>query len=498
MQHSTVSALLLVAQLDDEFAELSALVEPLVEDILRLVLTFLSNPVNPQAAYEFEKALQAAAREVNREVVQWTYNHIESEDPRSIPARIRVDGEEYRRKPKSANHHLGTLFGVITLYRFLYEPLERGEKSIFPLEITLGVAARNATAALAERVGELATRLTQSELLDVLRCDFDVGWSVGTLRNVTAAVSEGMLAYLHEAQVKQTLIWLQQAEASQGRHKIVLAAGRDGIFLPIRHEKTYKEGAVATLSVYDRRGRRLGTVYLGEMPEPHQRTLSNRLTRLIEQVLSDWDGVWPRLAYVTDAGHHPTEYYREVLRKMGDPRRPGKCLNWIWIVDFYHASEYVGKLAEVLFDNGRAGRAWARRMCKCMKHKPNGVFRVLHSAAKIHSERKLTKKEEEQYRKAYGYLRNHKPWMDYAEYQRYGLPIGSGVTEAACKTVFTQRFKESGMSWKNESGQIILDLRIIRLSGLWAEVHHAYLKNLPSVSYATKSDFHEVAMQIAA
>ena len=27
-------------------------------------------------------------------------------------------------------------------------------------------------------------------------------------------------------------------------------------------------------------------------------------------------------------------------------------------------------------------------------------------------------------------------------------PIGSGVTEAACKTIFTQRFKRSGMKWK--------------------------------------------------
>lgn len=498
MNHSTVFAVLCAMQLHDEFAELSELVEPLLDDILRLVLSFLSNPIDPQAAYEFEKALQDAAREVNREVVQWTYNHIEPEDPQSIPSRIYVDGEEYRRKPKSANRHLGTLFGVITLYRFLYEPLEGGEKSIFPLEITLGVAARNATAALAERVGELATRLTQRELLEVLRCDFDVGWSVGTLRNVTAAISEGMLPYLQEAQVKQILIWLRQAEASRGRHKIVLAAGRDGIFLPIRHEKTYKEGAVATLSVYDRRGRRLGTVYLGQMPEPHQCTLSDRFTRLIEQVLSDWDGVWPRLAYVTDAGHHPTEYYRNVLRKMEDPRCPGKCLDWIWIVDFYHASEYVGKLAEVLFDHVGAGRAWARKMCKWMKHKPNGVFRVLHSAAKFHSEKKLTKKEEEQYRKAYGYLRNHKQSMDYVEYQRYGLPIGSGVTEAACKTVFTQRFKESGMSWETEGGQIILDLRVIRLSGLWTEVHRAYLNSLPSVPYATKSDLYEIAMQTAA
>src|SRR5208283_5522980 len=30
------------------------------------------------------------------------------------------------------------------------------------------------------------------------------------------------------------------------------------------------------------------------------------------------------------------------------------------------------------------------------------------------------------------------------EYRRNHLPIGSGVTEAACKTVFTQRLKQSG------------------------------------------------------
>ncbi len=57
--------------------------------------------------------------------------------------------------------------------------------------------------------------------------------------------------------------------------------------------------------------------------------------------------------------------------------------------------------------------------------------------------------------------------MDYAGYRRHGLPIGSGVTEAACKTVFTQRFKRSGMRWSHESGQVILDLRTTYLSGLW-------------------------------
>jgi len=78
--------------------------------------------------------------------------------------------------------------------------------------------------------------------------------------------------------------------------------------------------------------------------------------------------------------------------------------------------------------------------------------------------------------------------MDYAEYRKRGLPIGSGVTEAGCKTVFTQRFKQSGMSWHVEDGQSILDLRVIRLSKLWTEVHQSYLASKPLVDMPTKRE----------
>ncbi len=66
-------------------------------------------------------------------------------------------------------------------------------------------------------------------------------------------------------------------------------------------------------------------------------------------------------------------------------------------------------------------------------------------------------------------------WLDYRGYRRDHLPIGSGVTEAACKTVFTQRMKQSGMTWKVESGQWIVDLRVVHLSGVWSEVYQSYL-----------------------
>jgi hypothetical protein len=81
--------------------------------------------------------------------------------------------------------------------------------------------------------------------------------------------------------------------------------------------------------------------------------------------------------------------------------------------------------------------------------------------------------------KAYRYQRRHSRWMAYPRPRRQGLPIGSGVTEAACKTVFTQRLKRSGMRWRRDSGQVIVDLRVLHLSGIWAEVVRRELQSRP-------------------
>ncbi len=46
----------------------------------------------------------------------------------------------------------------------------------------------------------------------------------------------------------------------------------------------------------------------------------------------------------------------------------------------------------------------------------------------------------------------------------------SEISDArATAPVFTQRFKRSGMRWGQESGQVILDLRLVYLSGIWEE-----------------------------
>ncbi len=483
MTHSTPASAVAATPAFQEFvAELT----PQLLALFEATQAFRRQPPTPQRTHAFESQTAALLRQAGRAHLEREYNRLEPQRLQDCPRRLRLAGQEYRRRPKSRKR-LGTLFGEIQLHRYLYEATEPGEKALFPLELQLGVEAGLATPALAERVGLWSAEHEQEAVRTLLRQEHGVSWSITSLRRVTASLRDGLASFREEAQVARLLEWLAQAAASKGRHRPVLAAGRDGIHVPIRHEG-YHEGATATVSVLDRRGRRLGTVYLGQMPEPGQGTLSDQLTALLTKVLTAWHGqggAAPRLAYVTDGGTHPKEYYRRVLRHLADPWRPGQCLAWQWVVDFWHACGYVHDLAAALFGEGYKSWGWFRKWRGWLRDRHQGVAQVLRSAMwSYNNGRRLGKAREAAFWKAYRYLRKHRVWMQYAAYRRQGLPIGSGVTEAACKTVFAERLKRSGMTWSREGGQVIVDLRVLRLSQVWAAVHGAYLRSRPQACVA--------------
>ncbi len=454
---------------------------PPARELLAQVQAFRRQPPTPERAYAFERQVAATLREAGRMLLERVYNDLEPERRQDCPLRLRCAGEAYRRRPKSRNR-IATLFGAIELRRYLYEPLERGERALFPLELQLGIEAGLATPALAERVGRWAAEHEQAQVLALLRQEHGVTWSAGSLRKLTASVRDGLASFRAAAQQAKLLELLGKAFASRGQRRPVLAAGRDGIMVPLRGAG-YHEAATGTVSVYDRRGQRLGTVYLGRMPEAGQGTLSDQLTALVTGALTAWHArgrAAPRLAYVTDAGDHPRQYYRRVLRRLPDPWRPGQALAWAWVVDFWHACGYVQHLAEGLFGAGARAWGWFRKWRRWLRDRRQGAAQVLRSAMwhYNHGPRR-TKAKEALFWKGYGYLRKHAPWMRYEQYRRQGLPIGSGVTEAACKTVFAERLKRSGMQWGCAGGQVIVDLRVLVLSGVWQHTHEAYLASQP-------------------
>lgn len=460
-------------------SDLTDVIEPVLQRLRDLVEDFRRQAVSPTRTHEFERQLQETLRELGRGVVQHTYNRLEPADVQTLAKHVQFEGCSYTRLNAKTPQNAWTLFGQIRLWRVGYRPSDKsGDPTIFPLAFGLGLV-QGASPALAERAAHLlgGTGMTQGQTLERLRRDHGVGWGVKKLRQVAEALSSALAEQRHGAQVEKLLDLLGQASASTGRHKPVLSVGRDGITLGVRIKRgnLFEVATTGTVSVLDRRGRRLGTVYLAYTPEPQQGTMSRELTRLLREVLQRWQGPLPRLCYVTDAGDNETTYYDKVLARMKHPGT-GEKLDWIRVVDYYHASERIWTLADLLFGKGQPSVAWARKMQKWML-KPGGMNRVLHSAAAWRDRCGLQGVKRAEFQKAYRYLRVRMKYMQYAAYRRVGVPLGSGVTEAGCKTVYTQRLKLSGMRWHKAGAQTILNLRVLQLSGVWDEAYARVLKD---------------------
>ena len=473
MTHSTCAAILLATPFPADLLPLADKLSAHLQQLQLAIDSFRNLPINPERSAAFEHQVVERVRLLGLDVLEQVYNHLEPQQPEEAPKRIVVEGVGYRRRNKHPNT-LATLCGPVRLHRLLYEPLESGQPCLHPLERSLGVVAGCASPALATRVGRLVADRPQRAVLCALEDDNGISWTHGTLRRVAAAWAEYLKPHQHPTLVERILQWLRQANKGRGSFQPVLAVGRDGVHVPMT-AGGYNEASVATLTVFDRRGRRLGTVYLGQMPEYQQQKLSDELTKLINDVLSQWRGLRPRLVYVTDGGWHPVDYYRRVLRPMEDPRRPGVLLNWERVIDFYHAAQYVSKLAAALFGTEAMAKGWARQMRGLLKQ-PGGATRVLQSASYYRTRVDLTRADHEAFDKAYRYLRRNRRYMEYERYRREGTPRGSGVTEAGCKTVFTQRLKQSGMRWGVEGGQVVVDLRVLVLSGVYEEVVARHLR----------------------
>jgi hypothetical protein len=459
----------------------------------------LAREPSPAAALAFERELSELLREVGRVILELAYNRLEPEQPEELPHYVTHEAGQYRRlNRKTPNREVATLFGKITLWRHGYRYVERdvSEPTIFPLEVQLGLA-QGATPALACEAARLLaeTGATQETALTRLKERHGVTWGVKKLRAVTEHVATAMERFRREQQAKRVVAWLHAAHASKGSRRPVLAVGRDGITLQTRPHSHYEVASTATLTVYDRRGQRLGTVYLAYAPELGQATMTDELTALLEEVLRQWEGPLPRLVYLTDAGDCETKYYR-VLKKLRHPRT-GQRLAWQWIVDFYHAAQRLTTMGEALLGAGREASAWAARMRKLLV-KPNGPFRVLHAAAAMHSRVSMPATRQKLFQQAYRYLRARTRHLQYATFRRQGLPIGSGITEAACKTVFTQRLKLSGMRWSGPGAQTILNLRVVLLSGLWDAVYSAAVHSYNQTPIRTPQPFPRPHLQTAA
>ena len=119
MDHATCFRLLSATHFATSLLPLTVRLIPVLTEIGRLIVGFRRAELTPQVCRQFETQLHAQLRELGRIIVAWTFNHIEPRDRRDMPNQMCFQGVWYRRRSKTPNRKVATLFGTITLWRYL-------------------------------------------------------------------------------------------------------------------------------------------------------------------------------------------------------------------------------------------------------------------------------------------------------------------------------------------------------------------------------------------
>ncbi len=235
------------------------------------------------------------------------------------------------------------------------------------------------------------------------------------------------------------------------------AATAQGLSKSLSGPAGYREVGCGTVTLYDEEAQRLDTVRYGRAPEYKKHTLTDQLDAELESILAVRSDL--EVVAIADGAEENWRYFDRPL-----------YTGAIRIVDHGHACDHLRAAMTAYYgEKSVEGRAEYARLRILLRDQPGGVDDVITELGRL--ARKLGGQRHKSRRKSLRseltYFKNQRGRMDYADYQARGLPIGSGVVEAACKTLATQRLKRSGMSWR-EGKQAMLTIRSLQQSQRWS------------------------------
>lgn len=231
-----------------------------------------------------------------------------------------------------------------------------------------------------------------------------------------------------------------------------ITIGIDGTCM-LTCEDGYRQTMIGTIGLYNEEGVRLHTIYTAARPEYGKHVFLKKMDLEISRMKE----IYPIAKYVGLADGAKDNW--PFLEKHTSSQ----------IIDFYHASEYIGNVGKAVFGNRKQRREWIDEKCHKLKHE-TGAAENIHVELVSFLGRKLSKEKREKVKAAVSYFGNNHHRMEYAENQKNNIPIGSGVTEAACKVIVKQRLCCSGMKWKDQGASVVLTLRCLNYSeGRWEQ-----------------------------
>ncbi len=392
---------------------------------------------------DFEEALQ---RQLNDAGALATQEGLKQFDTDGSP--ITIGATKLTSKGQLPKNYQ-TPYGVATVERHVYQG-SKGGATYCPLDRDARIIV-SSTPKFAKMVASEYAEFGSARVQHDLRDNHGRSVSRCLVRDVADAVAAVALAKQEDWSYQ--LPKLETPPAS-------VALSLDGT-CTLMCEDGWREAMVGTISFHDKAGARQHTIYLAATPEYGKATFLGRLEAEVARVKEEHPGA--HFVGIADGAKGNWEF----LARHTDSQA----------VDFWHAAEYLGKAATVLCRGQPAAReTWLEENCHALKHDPGGaeaVLKQLRYRAKV----RPWAKGDEDVQRAITYFANQggAGRTDYASRVTANQPIGSGVTEAACKVVVKQRPCNSGMKWKEPGAAAVLSLRCLshtpeRWGQFWAKV----------------------------
>jgi hypothetical protein len=381
---------------------------------------------------------------------------------------IEVEQIQYRCALTSPETYLTTA-GPVTIQRSLYRPVGVQAATICPLEMRVGILAGYWTPRAARQAAFVMAHLPSGDSEDLFAELGGMHPSRPSLDRLPKALSPHW-----EAQRQDWEAQLRTQE-TLAPHASIVAVSVDGVTLRMKAQTPQqprtqpgkhasgpagqREAGCGCVVVYNQEGERLQTVRYARMPERRKATLRQELGTELTSLLRlrpDLKRVW-----LADGAEPNWQLLSAIDKACGPSSQPSIC-----VVDFYHACDHLQEACDANWgESTPGGQAAFERLKTILKEAPQGVERVIRILTYYH--RQARGRKQKRLRIQLTYFRNQCQRMRYAEYLRDNLPIASGVIEASCKTLVTQRMKLSGMAWSAQGGQAILTLRCLIQSNRW-------------------------------
>jgi hypothetical protein len=397
---------------------------------------------------------------------------------------VASDGETVRRLDEPHERRYVSIFGELTIRRFVYGSREGQKIVAVPLDARLGLPAGDFSYVLEDWVQRFGVQDSFAEAGRSLACLLGLRLHSRTLEHMNRELADWTVCFRDE-----------QPPPPAREEGEVLVVTADGKGVPMRRpleerirephrrgkgEKANKKqmsyvGAVYSIDrfvrtadeVIDELQRRQRAA---DRPKPCHKRVWVEMTQVLEgdtingkemlfaslaNEAGERDrGGRKRLVCLLDGEKALWEWYREYL-----PEAVG-------ILDLFHVLEKLWLAAYCFHAEGsKAAEVFVTERLRMLLE--GNVGRLIGGLRQMRTKQRLTGSKAKTLGSVIGYLHNNQDHMHYDEYLAAGYPIGSGVAEGACRHVVKDRMERSGMRWTVEGAQAMLHLRTIYLNGDW-------------------------------